>query len=226
MDSDLRPRTLANAPLPPAMARLPLNAQGYPIPWFVASLDDGSRDFRIASMERRHDAHRLRLCWVCGNPMGAYVAFVVGPMCAVNRISSEPPSHRDCAVYSARCCPFLAVPQMRRRGSHLPDDYRDPAGVAIPRNPGVALVWVTKRFSRFRAELGQPGWLWAFDQTPPTELHWYTQGRPATRDEVLATIDSGMPLLREQCQYDRRPDVSLTMLQQQYDATLSLVPAR
>ena len=30
----------------------------------------------------------------------------------------------------------------------------------------------------------------------PTETLWYAKGRPATRDEVDASIESGLPLLR------------------------------
>lgn len=31
------------------------------------------------------------------------MTFVVGPMCELNRISGEPPSHRECAEFSAAC---------------------------------------------------------------------------------------------------------------------------
>ena len=98
-----QPRTLANAPMPPAVAALPRNAQGYPIPWFVATLSDGSRDFRVASGERWHDAVRFNKCWVCGRTYGRFMSFLIGPMCAVNRITAEPPCHYDCAVYAALC---------------------------------------------------------------------------------------------------------------------------
>ena len=38
--------------------------------------------------------------------MGVHKAFVIGPMCAVNRvIAPEPPSHRDCGTFSARVLP-------------------------------------------------------------------------------------------------------------------------
>ena len=138
------PRTLANAPLPPSMAALPRNAQGYPIPWFVATLADGSRDFRIASGELWHDATRFNKCWVCGRTYGRFMSFVIGPMCAVNRITAEPPCHHDCAVYSALCCPFMASPNMHRRESGKPDESGPPGGIAITRNPGVGLVWTTQ----------------------------------------------------------------------------------
>jgi hypothetical protein len=216
-------RTLANAPMPPRVAALPRNQAGYPIPWFVATLDDGTRDFRIADRERHIDALRLRLCWVCGGRLGANVAFVIGPMCALNRISSEPPAHLACADYSALVCPFLATPQMVRREGGKPDGLLEPAGVALRRNPGVALVWVTRSFRWRRATLGQPGYLCSLGD--PVELFWYAHGRVATRAEILASIDSGLPALRDACQHDHDPADSLAMLERDYRRALALVPA-
>lgn len=218
-----RQRLLDTVPMPPRIARLPRNNVGYPIPWFVATLPDGSRDFRIAGQEQHINAMRFRLCYICGGPLGSYGAFVIGPMCAVNRISAEPPGHRDCAVYSAQVCPWLATPQMRRRETSLPDDKIPPAGHAILRNPGVALVWVTREWRHFRPGMGAPGWLSSLGE--PTELRWYSQGRTATRDEILTSMESGLPALQKACQLDDDPDDSLRMLDGQYRRALTLVPA-
>lgn len=209
--------------LPAAMRGLPRNAQGYPTPWFVATLDDGTRDFRVADAEKRRTARRLNLCWVCGKQNGSFKAFVIGPMCALNRVSAEPPSHLACATYSARCCPFLSTPQMVRREHGLPDGMVQPAGVALMRNPGVALVWVTKTFTARLTPAGEKGWLWHFGA--PTSLAWYCQGREATRAEVIAAIDAGLPALQEVCQLDDDPVYSLAQLALEHAAVLDLVPA-
>ena len=225
IDAQTLPRTMRNVPLPAAMRLLPRNPQGYPIPWFVSTLPDGSRDFRVADAARQRDARRLNLCWVCGRSNGAYKAFTIGPMCALNRVSAEPPAHRDCAIYSARCCPFLATPQMVRRDKDLPagtDTDVKPGGVAIMRNPGVALVWVTRTFTVELAPMGEEGLLWRFGE--PTSLHWYCQGRDATRAEVLASIETGLPTLQEACQLDDDPEYSLAMLTIEHAAVLRLVP--
>ena len=201
------------------MRSLPLDRHGRPIPWFVATLDDGTRDPRIADSDRWADAVRFRLCWVCGQKLGRHLAFVIGPMCAVNRVSSEPPSHRDCAIYSARACPFLATPTMRRRTSNLPEHRESAGGVALARNPGVALVWVT---TGYHVERVDGGHLVFFDD--PTETQWYCEGRPATRAEVLASIDSGLPLLQAACQEDDDPQASLAALASQHEQALKLLP--
>jgi hypothetical protein len=208
--------------MPPHIARLPRSRQGYPIPWFVATLPDGTRDFRIADQERHVDALRFNLCWICGQTYGRYRAFVIGPMCAVNRISAEPPGHVACSVYSARVCPWLATPQMTRREGHKPDGVVEAAGHTIRRNPGVALVWVTLRHTVFRPEFGVDGLLCELGE--PTSLQWFAQGRDATRAEVLESMNSGLPALREACQLDADPADSLRMLDEQCQRALALVP--
>jgi len=45
---------------------------------------------------------RHKRCWLCGQPLGKFMCFVVGPMCAINKTSAEPPSHRDCALYAVQ----------------------------------------------------------------------------------------------------------------------------
>lgn len=185
---------LNTVPMPPRIARLPRNRVGYPIPWFAATLEDGTRDFTAIAPGRVDDALKFRLCWVCGTTAGAYKAFVIGPMCAVNRVTAEPPCHLDCAVYSAKVCPFLTVPGMRRRDK-LPEGAVEPAGIAIKRNPGVALVWTTKLFTRFGD--GRGGVL--FRLGDPVNVAWYAHGRLATAAEARASLESGLPILRDAC---------------------------
>lgn len=118
------------------------------------------------------------------------MTYPIGPMCAVNRITSEPPSHRDCARYAAQACPFLRTPTMQRRERNLPTDKINPPGTMIMRNPGVTALWTTQEWELLK----QPGGV-LFALGDPAEVEWFTRGRAATRAEVEASIDSGMPLL-------------------------------
>jgi hypothetical protein len=201
---------------PPRIARLPRNHAGYPVPWFVAFID-GTPDFRIIGENKLNDAVRFRCCWLCGDPLGANAAFVLGPMCGITRTSPEPPSHRDCADYAARACPFLATPSMRRRENGIPEDAREPDGIMIRRNPGATLVWVSRTWTR------QP-YLRLWEVGDPIETRWYAEGRAATRDEVLASIDSGLPLLRAEAERDPRPTAALAELDSQHARAMALLP--
>lgn len=177
-------------PMPDAIAALPTH-RGYPVPWFVEHVD-GVPDFRIMRESAVRDAWTRHLCWICGQPLGPWVTFVAGPMCAVNRNSAEPPTHRECGEWSAQACPFLVRPKARRRDSALPDGTAEPDGIMLRRNPGVAMCWHT---SRAKCRRREPYWL--FDIGDPISVTWWAEGRPATRTEVLASIESGLPMLAE-----------------------------
>jgi len=205
---------------PGRIKRLPHDKHGRPVPWFVAWID-GKPDFRIVKPGAAPVAWGMKLCWTCGVLFTRQErrAFVVGPMCGVNRVSSEPPSHAECATYSARVCPFLTTPRMTRRDRHLPPDVSDPAGTMIRRNPGVALVWVTRYNSPSMQRLPD-GVL--FDIGEPEWVEWYCQGRQATRSEVLASIESGLPELVSICDGD---PLQLAALEAQRVTAMRLVPA-
>lgn len=182
--------SIASIPLPHRMRQLPVSDTGYPVPWFV-SWPDGKPDFRVADATKLARAIRVDLCWLCGNTLGRFKCFVVGPMCAINRISAEPPSHRDCAEYAVRACPFLAKPRMRRNETDLPA-YVEPGGVMIKRNPGCILLWITHDYRVIR-----PDGAVLFEMAEPVELVAYAEGRRATREELDASVNSGLPALAD-----------------------------
>lgn len=167
----------------------------------MTTADQTRRDLRagIVDAEKIGPAVQRQLCWVCGARLGRHLAFLIGPMCVVNRITSEPPAHRECAVYSAQACPFLARPEMRRRETGLADS-RPSSGVMVLRNPGTVAVWMTRRYHPFRADRGEDGVLFQIGEA--NEVLWYAEGRPATRAEVEESIDSGLPALREAADLD------------------------
>lgn len=194
-------------PSPPIrIARLPKDERGYPIPWFVAWFkndkevprsEPGARaDFRILASGKREVAVKKRLCWVCGEPLGVHQVFPIGPMCAVNRTTMEPPCHRVCAEYSATACPFLTVPARRRNEAGLEDKEHFVAGEMIARNPGAIALWESP-FTIFKVHNG-----WLIRLGEPTRVDWWTKGRLATRAEILEAIDSGYPSLLEAAHRD------------------------
>ena len=185
-------------PSPPMfMEKLPIDERGYPVPFFVEWID-GKPEFRIMDAKKLVRCVRERLCWICGGRLFREMIFAVGPMCAVNRISSEPPSHRECARYAALACPFLIKPKMIRREG-IPEKVNTEG--MITRNPGVAMLWFCRTY---KAEKANPGII--FDMGIPFQVEWYAQGRPATRDEVMESIESGLPLLRETAQVTTAED--------------------
>ncbi len=217
----------ATVALPSRIRALPRDRHGRPIPWFVATLASGERDFRIAGGDRRTIAVRQRLCWVCGQPLPKRFVFALGPMCAINRVTGEPPVHDVCGVYSMQACPFLATPQMTRRTRGMPagEDLVGPAGLHAEGNPGGAILWTTTTYTPIQLPiggLGRAGML--FRVGAPAAVSWWHQGRPATRDEATALLDSALGKLRAEAARDRDPSAAQALLDKQYAAARRLLP--
>ena len=62
---------------PDAIAALPKDQRGYPIPFFVYRPEDGAEpDLRIADVRTKRLCHRKQLCWVCGRKLGETIAYL------------------------------------------------------------------------------------------------------------------------------------------------------
>jgi hypothetical protein len=210
---------------PRFMQKLPIDKRGYCVPWFVDWVN-GEPEFRAMDLRKFRKAITNRLCWTCGNPLFAEAVFVIGPMCAVNRISSEPPSHRECAEYAARYCPFLSKPHMTRRDDDEFHKNKLPApGVMVERNPGVTLLWYTRRYTfmnvKGRAGAGD-GVLFQLVGRP-FKLEWYSRGRLASREEIRDGFESGLPLLMEAAIKNDGPD-GVEYLKQKIEDARKLIP--
>ena len=200
-------------PLPKRWATRPRDPRGWPVPWFVAEVAPGQFNFRVADERKRTKAVRENRCWLCGETLGRFKCFAIGPMCAINRISSEPPSHVECAEYAVRACPFLTRPHAKRREAGLPEKGHNPGGISLDRNPGVTLLWVSVRYTTFRTSAADgPGIAtgWLINVGDPEAVRAYAEGRVATRAEVDHAIETGYPLLR--CEAERQgPDAVLAL---------------
>jgi len=197
----MRPELLAIAP--ERIKALPVDpVRGFPVPWFVSWVgDDGQRcepgtgrpEFRLADREKYVRSIKEKRCWVCGDVLGRRVWFVIGPMCTINRVSADPPAHRDCAVFSAQACPFLNNPAMERREDHMPAAGRGGyfGGIGFEHNPGITALYVPMSFKLINANGGR---LFALGE--PLEILWYTCGRLATPAEVRAGFKIGADRLR------------------------------
>lgn len=185
--------------MPDRIAHLPRDHRGFPVPRFVEWID-GVPDFRVMSLAHLIDCVKHNRCWLCGGHLGRHKAFVIGPMCAINKVNSEPPCHYECARFAARNCPFLIRPKMRRNEVDLPEGHVEAAGVPLKRNPGCCAIWVTGSYKAFKAGHGNHGYL--FSLGPPARIEFWAEGRPATRDEVIESIRGGLPSLQEVAEHD------------------------
>ncbi len=151
-----------------------------PIPFFVTVID-GKPDFRLVDPLAFHQCVNLKLCWICGQPLGEGLAFVGGPLCAINRVTAEPASHPECADYAARVCPFMVNPSASMRDTNLPEHVEIP-GVETG-NPGLTAIILTRRYTALKVELRT-----YFRANRPTAIRWFREGREATRSEVQDAV--------------------------------------
>lgn len=178
--------------MPARIKKLPIDpVWKLPVPWFVQWID-GKPAFPVMDGKKWVQAVKKKLCWICGQPMGEMMAFVAGPMCTINRTSSEPPCDVNCAIYAAQNCPFLITPKMKRIDVSKIAGTTEAPGVALKRNPGCCGVWITKSYEVFQAGNGP-----LIELGEPRLVHWFAEGREATRAEVQESIDSGLPSLLE-----------------------------
>lgn len=206
--------------MPARIRRLPVSARGFPIPKFVEYVD-GEPDFRLFNATHMKNCIHRDLCWICGEPLGSFKAFPIGPMCCINRITAEPPSHYECAVFAAKNCPFLSNPEAKRRERGMPEN-KTVAGTMIEDNPGMTAIWVTRNY---QIMLVSNGILFVIGE--PESLEFWKEGRIATRAEIDAKIIERFPILLESAQEDGRLAVEeLNRKRERFEAVLeATVPA-
>lgn len=175
--------------LPSRMSTRPLDERGYPVPWFVHYIE-GKPDFRVIRPDGFIDAVRWKKCWVCGGRMGLYCSFVVGPMNVINRMTPEPPSHRECAEFAVKACPYLILPASRRRDKNVPEGTELPAGNMVDHKPTAVVIWITKHWRPTRVSNG-----YLIEMGPPTEVSWWKEGRVATRDEAKEQFEASFEIM-------------------------------
>ena len=116
-------------PVPAAIAALPHDPRGYPIPAITPRDPEGRPTFAITGTARTLICAVERRCSICGTPMppgpvwrviaaaeteALATATAEGRDVANRTPSPEPPGHRECMLFAAFTCPFLARPNARR----------------------------------------------------------------------------------------------------------------
>jgi hypothetical protein len=191
---------IAGIEIPDRMRHLKISDEGYPVPWFVPWVD-GKPEFRGMDGEKFGIAVRHKRCWLCGEPLGKHMTFVIGPMCGITRTTAEPPCHHSCAEYAVKACPFLTQPRMRRNEKDMPEGGTV-AGIMIKRNPGVVLMWTTTSYKIFKSG----GIL--FKVGDPEKIEFCSNGRTAERQEILESIESGIPILMKEAEKDGQDGIA------------------
>jgi len=90
--------------------------KGLPIP-IVVYIDPktGEPDFRIILKEKTGEVMKKKLCGLCGQKLLLKIYFIGGQLMRTNRLFNDSPMHRECAMYAAMTCPYIALPSKNYR---------------------------------------------------------------------------------------------------------------
>ena len=185
-------------PEPERISWLKKDDRGYPIPWFVSHVD-GKPCFSVVDPQKITAAWNGQICWICGQLLGNYRAFVISPMAIITGVSSEPTSHKDCAEYAVQACPFLKTQKMPYsipgKGKVPKEAFLHPDNVL--HNPGIAVVWTTKSPGAFITADGVMFQIGVHDSTS-----FWKEARRATLEEVLRGFDEAVEILLSRSEGD------------------------
>jgi hypothetical protein len=181
--------------MPDRIRALPRDGFGRPIPWFAHTGIPGRADYRSGARTDMALTHKL--CWTCGQRLGKNLAFVTGAAGAIWRSSLEPPSHRSCAMWTARACPHFLQPRKRYVDGETP----------VHHDPGVCCVWVSRSYRPVTVDHTE-----RYHFGEPVEVTWLYRGEPATRRDVVLATDKTLRLLIEIAQ-DESEEAVLALLQ-------------
>lgn len=217
-ETKLNPRE--DIPVPRRLASMPRDRRGFVVPFFVDWVN-GEPVFPALDPNKWKRCVAQRLCWLCGQPLGRNLIFVIGPMCGINRVTFEPPSHADCADYALKVCPFIVNPAMRRvpmakvapeLGPMVP-----PPGQHSDDNPGTMIFWATRTYALIRTDTGP-----LISIGDPFEHAWWTRGRIARPEEAADAFRVGAERLLRAAATEG--DEAVADLEKLVNAALRLLP--
>ena len=165
---------------PDAIADLPKDQRGYPIPFFVYRPEDGAEpDLRIADVRTQRLCHLKRLCWVCGRKLGETLAFIGGPKSVQQHVFVDYAMHLECAEFSMRTCPFLLGQSKRYAKAQRPSQAHAPAGMILER-PEIMAIYLTRKYRT--VEVGQDV---LFRPGKAVAVKWFRDGQRIERPGAL-----------------------------------------
>jgi len=106
----------------------------------------GEVNFMVVSNERVIQCGEVGLCGICGNPLDYWIAFVGGPVSAMNGAYTDPPFHVECAEAAMLFCPHLNRKVHRRAPDEkMPEGSWKSEG-AVEEKPAQWIIGLTRNY--------------------------------------------------------------------------------
>src|SRR5688572_9421849 len=165
-----------DVPMPIYIARLPRDERGFPIPFFAPTIE-GKKSFAVSDSSKRLKCAKHRLYWIRGKRLRLLIAFVGGPCCVEIHAYSDGPMHVDCAIYAVKVCPWMALPEYKKR---MFEHLGDSDSVIEPKKPDMNAVCIT---NGFKVTTGKN---WVFIPFTILDIQWWKDG---VRQEKFTSKD-------------------------------------
>lgn len=117
-------------------------------------------DLRVTNPKKYLQCMTGHRCWVCGNANKKEKVFITDIQSALTGNSVEPPGHMDCMVYALKVCPYLLLPNTKRRSANLEVEVNEDSPALHDPNPGVFVMTSVKKFN-FEKIPGNENYKWA-----------------------------------------------------------------
>jgi len=177
--------------MPERIRMLGHDAIGNPLLYFAERGANGLMNYRAVRAEAVDRCITHGLCYICGQPLGRNKAFLTGPVGALRQIAIDPPCHRGCAVFAAQACPYFTAPRLR------PD--------AMLTN-NACCVWTTRSFTSLPIDNAIH-----YHLGKPIEVTWFSQGEPASHEQVLRAMQSALRILLDVARDDSEAAVNAVL---------------
>ena len=146
-------------PIPTRLQGFPLY-KGYLVHFTVWVSDDGTPDFRVVHEANRRECMIRKLCTLCGQTLEQPLVFIGSPKSVENRIFVDGPMHKECAVYAASVCPYLADANYQARSLESSEKKISKSGTSsvylacIPGRPDKMALYYTDGYLLFQNQGG------------------------------------------------------------------------
>ncbi len=180
-------------PIPEKMKEMEFDPRGYPIP-FVILRGNNKSYFQVNDERKVNEAIEKNLCAICGKPMEDDTWLVGGPLSAFHPHGAyiDTCTHQDCLHYALKVCPYLAVPNYKKRidmsnvdVSEFEDSmfFQDPTQDE-ERVPFFVAVHVTG----FRVSRPEPGKRYLHPNRDYRAVEFWNDGKEITREEAVELL--------------------------------------
>jgi hypothetical protein len=154
----------------PRLATRPIDPKRrLPVPYVQLLNADGTADFAAVHGDKALAAALARLCGLCGQDIGYWVAFISGERSVEQEVFLDPPMCVPCAEDALRLCPHMARERVLRRPNFNPDVITPPGFVED--KPGRFGLYITRTF---RVVSGGPPGTYLFRPAPAKTVRWFS----------------------------------------------------